>query len=90
MTSKALPKKIDLCYYLIHVKYVTTGRLKDITDWEEGDDAVEGAWMFDDDTIYVDRSLSKARKRYTISHELIHAAADIRDALAREGKDYPK
>jgi Zn-dependent peptidase ImmA (M78 family) len=90
MISKALPRKIDLGFWIIDVKYVGERRIREEAECEDDDETPDGAWQTEHDTIYVLRTLSAARKRYTICHELVHAMIDIQDGIAREGKDFPK
>ncbi len=78
-----LPQKIDLGFWVITVHYVGEKRIREEGDCEPGDETPEGLWLTDDDTIYILRSLSLARKRYVLCHEMIHAMVDVRDGLAR-------
>ena len=74
-----LPKKIDLGFALITVRYVGAKRMRDEGECEEGDLTPEGLWDTDHDTIWV---LKQSRKsmQVIICHELVHAAMDLRDA----------
>ena len=87
--NSPLPQKIDLGFWVIDVRYVGEKRIREEVECEPDEETPEGAWCTDEDTIYILRSLSLARKRYVICHELIHAALDLRDGLAR-AKDVPK
>ena len=80
---KALPKKIDLAFWRIDIKYVGEKRMREESDCDPSDHTPDGLWDSENDSIYILRTLSLARKRYIICHELIHAMVDCRDGLAR-------
>jgi len=85
-----LPKQVDLGFAVVHVKYVGDKKLREEGECEDDEATPEGLWVDIDDTIYIRKSMSLARKRYIILHELVHAMIDLRDQFAREGKDIPK
>jgi Zn-dependent peptidase ImmA (M78 family) len=86
--AKRIPRVIRLPFgYVVQVRQVTVKEMQDALDDE--DDVPDGAWISDDMTIYLRRTLTMARKRYVLCHELQHAAADLTHHTLNEGTAKP-
>jgi hypothetical protein len=78
-----LPRKIDLCFVVVHIKYVQEKRMREEAECEDDDPTPEGMWDTDTDTIWVLKRQSRRKMRNVILHELVHAALDLRDGDVR-------
>ena len=74
-----MPKIIDCGLVRIQVKLVDKTTMREETDCDADDGTPEGAWVDEDDTIYLGRWMSAKRKREVLFHELQHAMIDYRE-----------
>lgn len=83
-----IPRTIHLPFgYTVKVRQVTRPEMRDAVDDDE--ELPDGCWSVDDRTIYLLRSLSAARKRYLLAHELVHAAHDAAHQQLNDGTGRP-
>jgi Zn-dependent peptidase ImmA (M78 family) len=83
-----IPRIVRLPFgYTVKVQQVTLQEMRDAI--EEDDDPPDGAWVSDDMTIYLRRTLPAGRKRYILCHELQHAVADLTHAALNDGTGKP-
>lgn len=80
-TPLSLPKTISLPYgYVVKIRLVPAGECK-----EENGRLLDGWWDDEVKTIYIKRTLTPARKRYQMGHELQHAVLDWIHHCLNEG-----
>lgn len=83
--NRRIPRTIRLPFgYTVRVREVSKREMED-----ECGDYLDGAWVADDRTIYLRRTLNVTRKRYILCHELQHAIADLQHQQLNDGVGKP-
>lgn len=84
-----LPRRVVLPFgYIIKVKLASAALIrekageKDLAAFPEH---CNGAWIVDEQSIYIYQGLSPAKRRYVLAHELDHAINDWMDYLLEWG-----
>lgn len=82
--SRPLPTILDFGCHVIHIHYVSKKRMAEETDWDPDDGLAlaDGAWVAEDDAIYIGKWLPLKTQRITLFHEIVHAALDLREWMA--------
>jgi len=82
-----IPTEIDLGSALIHVKLVTKKQMIEALENEmelKEDEALQGLWDAEEDTIYIGKWLPIMVQRWILFHELVHACIDLRDRFEKD------
>lgn len=74
-----IPKRLNLGLAVIDVRLVTRAEMAMEMECETDDPVPEGAWVDEDDAIYLRNDLTAKRKREVLFHELGHAMIDLRE-----------
>lgn len=74
--GKRIPKSIRLLGYCIRIRQVTPGELKKIG---KDDRPLDGLWVDEECTIYIDKNMPIYQKRNILFHELIHSLVDLKE-----------
>lgn len=72
------PKSIRLPFgFVVRVVRLPRDAFRLATEWEEGEQELDGCWSYEDMAIYLDASVPVTRQRYMLCHEVAHAALDL-------------
>jgi len=84
MKSLRLPRSVQLPFgRRIKIVQVPEAQLTDLFG------VSDGQWHITSQTIYVNKALGQAKKRYVVAHELQHALVDYLHMLQVEGEAQP-
>ena len=73
-----LPRSISILDYRIKIRLVSKAELRKQAGMELTDKRwIAGCWGDEEQTIYIDKNLSKRQRRAVFCHELLHAIVDV-------------
>jgi hypothetical protein len=73
----AIPRKLNFGLATIDVRKVTRAEMREVCDLDPDDVEPEGAWVDEDDTIYLGAWLTGPRLRRVFWHEVKHCLVDL-------------